>query len=192
MWYSWWSWTIWLLKLTIWSFCKIILQCHRACMYVFVKEKKCKLYPISCQFSYPHSYLFMLCVLFYFVFLNFYHSASLWQHPYVNVFKHLNIGEWRKATKEGEVVSVMVRWYPISHNCGETQGLKWSKATKVMASDAPLAGLNIPLQNHYLALNIFGSLSRYPMCAVMKEMPDIKVMKFKFLFFLIFNIFVWL
>lgn len=33
--------------------------------------------------------------------------SSLWQHPYVNVFKHLNIGEWRKATKEGEVVSVM-------------------------------------------------------------------------------------
>ncbi|XP_063961233.1 WD repeat-containing protein 90-like isoform X2 [Lytechinus pictus] len=34
-------------------------------------------------------------------------KASLWQHPYVNVFKHLNIGEWRKSTKEGEVMSVM-------------------------------------------------------------------------------------
>ncbi|XP_071478368.1 WD repeat-containing protein 90-like [Diadema antillarum] len=34
-------------------------------------------------------------------------KSSLWQHPYVNVFKHVNIGEWRKATKEGEVMSVM-------------------------------------------------------------------------------------
>nr|XP_006813552.1 PREDICTED: WD repeat-containing protein 90-like [Saccoglossus kowalevskii] len=34
-------------------------------------------------------------------------SKSLWQHPFVNVFKHFNVGEWKKSTKEGEVMSVM-------------------------------------------------------------------------------------
>ncbi|XP_070579992.1 WD repeat-containing protein 90-like isoform X2 [Ptychodera flava] len=34
-------------------------------------------------------------------------SKSLWQHPYVNVFKHLNVGEWKKSAKEGEVMTVM-------------------------------------------------------------------------------------
>ncbi|XP_013393034.1 WD repeat-containing protein 90-like [Lingula anatina] len=33
--------------------------------------------------------------------------TSLWQHPYVNVFKHFNVSEWKKSTKEGEVVTVM-------------------------------------------------------------------------------------
>ncbi|XP_052262541.1 WD repeat-containing protein 90-like isoform X2 [Dreissena polymorpha] len=33
--------------------------------------------------------------------------TSLWQHPYVNVFKHFNVSSWKKATKEGEVTSAM-------------------------------------------------------------------------------------
>ncbi|XP_048238655.1 WD repeat-containing protein 90-like isoform X1 [Haliotis rufescens] len=33
--------------------------------------------------------------------------AHLWQHPYVNVFKHFNIASWKKSTKEGEVSSSM-------------------------------------------------------------------------------------
>ncbi|KAK3091415.1 hypothetical protein FSP39_019740, partial [Pinctada imbricata] len=32
---------------------------------------------------------------------------SVWQHPYVNVFKHFNISTWKKATKEGEVSTLM-------------------------------------------------------------------------------------
>ncbi|WAQ96619.1 WDR90-like protein [Mya arenaria] len=31
----------------------------------------------------------------------------VWQHPYVNVFKHFNVSSWKKATKEGEVTSAM-------------------------------------------------------------------------------------
>ena len=34
----------------------------------------------------------------------------VWQHPYVNVFKHLDVASWKKATKEGEVNAIMV-WY---------------------------------------------------------------------------------
>ena len=33
---------------------------------------------------------------------------SVWQHPYVNAFKHFNISSWKKSTKEGEVSTVMV------------------------------------------------------------------------------------
>lgn len=33
--------------------------------------------------------------------------SQLWQHPYVNVFKHLDIASWKKATKEGEVNAIM-------------------------------------------------------------------------------------
>ncbi|XP_035694518.1 WD repeat-containing protein 90-like [Branchiostoma floridae] len=33
--------------------------------------------------------------------------SKLWQHPYVNVFKHLNVAEWKKASKEGEVSTIM-------------------------------------------------------------------------------------
>ncbi|XP_022092508.1 WD repeat-containing protein 90-like isoform X1 [Acanthaster planci] len=33
--------------------------------------------------------------------------SRLWQHPYVNIFKHLSVSEWKKSTKEGEVVAVM-------------------------------------------------------------------------------------
>ncbi|CAG5134844.1 unnamed protein product, partial [Candidula unifasciata] len=32
---------------------------------------------------------------------------NLWQSPYVNTFKHFNLVTWKKATKEGEVVSLM-------------------------------------------------------------------------------------
>jgi len=32
----------------------------------------------------------------------------VWQHPFVNVFKHFEIQSWKKATKEGEVTSLMV------------------------------------------------------------------------------------
>ncbi|XP_069124737.1 WD repeat-containing protein 90-like isoform X4 [Argopecten irradians] len=33
--------------------------------------------------------------------------SQLWQHPYVNVFKHFNLTSWKKSTKEGEVAGVM-------------------------------------------------------------------------------------
>ncbi|ESP04065.1 hypothetical protein LOTGIDRAFT_230310 [Lottia gigantea] len=33
--------------------------------------------------------------------------AHLWQHPYVNVFKHFNLSTWKKSTKEGEVSTAM-------------------------------------------------------------------------------------
>ena len=39
----------------------------------------------------------MICVL-----------SSVWQHPHVNLFKHLNVSEWKKSTKEGDVVTIMV------------------------------------------------------------------------------------
>ena len=32
----------------------------------------------------------------------------VWQHPNVNLFKHFNIGEWKKCSKEGEVSAIMV------------------------------------------------------------------------------------
>ncbi|XP_064636675.1 WD repeat-containing protein 90-like [Lineus longissimus] len=35
--------------------------------------------------------------------------SQLWQHPFVNVFKHFNVASWKKSTKEGEVVSTMDR-----------------------------------------------------------------------------------
>uniref|UniRef100_A0A8B9LBR8 WD repeat domain 90 n=1 Tax=Astyanax mexicanus TaxID=7994 RepID=A0A8B9LBR8_ASTMX len=34
-------------------------------------------------------------------------SSKAWQHPYVNVFKHLKLEEWRKASKEGDVTTYM-------------------------------------------------------------------------------------
>ncbi|KAK7112108.1 WD repeat-containing protein 90-like isoform X2 [Littorina saxatilis] len=33
--------------------------------------------------------------------------SNLWQQPYVNVFKHFNVPQWKKASKEGEVTPVM-------------------------------------------------------------------------------------
>ncbi|XP_072416196.1 WD repeat-containing protein 90 isoform X2 [Chiloscyllium punctatum] len=34
-------------------------------------------------------------------------SESVWQRPYVNVFKHFKLEEWKKSTKEGDVTAVM-------------------------------------------------------------------------------------
>uniref|UniRef100_A0A4W3JBA1 WD repeat domain 90 n=1 Tax=Callorhinchus milii TaxID=7868 RepID=A0A4W3JBA1_CALMI len=34
---------------------------------------------------------------------------SLWQRPYVNIFKHFKVEEWKKSTKEGDVMSFMDR-----------------------------------------------------------------------------------
>uniref|UniRef100_A0A3B4DWF8 WD repeat domain 90 n=1 Tax=Pygocentrus nattereri TaxID=42514 RepID=A0A3B4DWF8_PYGNA len=34
-------------------------------------------------------------------------TCTAWQHPYVNVFKHLKVDEWRKASKEGDVTTYM-------------------------------------------------------------------------------------
>uniref|UniRef100_A0A4W3JY68 WD repeat domain 90 n=1 Tax=Callorhinchus milii TaxID=7868 RepID=A0A4W3JY68_CALMI len=36
-------------------------------------------------------------------------SESLWQRPYVNIFKHFKVEEWKKSTKEGDVMSFMDR-----------------------------------------------------------------------------------
>ncbi|MGH0128105.1 UNVERIFIED_CONTAM: hypothetical protein FKN15_033205 [Acipenser sinensis] len=33
--------------------------------------------------------------------------SKAWQHPYVNVFKHFKIEEWKKSTKEGDVTTFM-------------------------------------------------------------------------------------
>jgi hypothetical protein len=38
----------------------------------------------------------------------YFNCLSVWQHPYVNVFKHLDVPSWKKATKEGEVNAIMV------------------------------------------------------------------------------------
>ncbi|XP_078415215.1 WD repeat-containing protein 90 [Cetorhinus maximus] len=32
---------------------------------------------------------------------------SVWQRPYVNIFKHFKLEEWKKSTKEGDVTAVM-------------------------------------------------------------------------------------
>lgn len=36
------------------------------------------------------------------------HSA-VWQYPYVNLFKHFGVGQWKKCSKEGDVTATMVR-----------------------------------------------------------------------------------
>ncbi|XP_038619526.1 WD repeat-containing protein 90 isoform X2 [Tachyglossus aculeatus] len=33
--------------------------------------------------------------------------ASVWQHPYLNVFKHFKVEEWKRSAKEGDVTTVM-------------------------------------------------------------------------------------
>ena len=33
---------------------------------------------------------------------------SVWQQPYVNVFKHFQVHTWKKSSKEGDVDAVMV------------------------------------------------------------------------------------
>ncbi|XP_047667072.1 WD repeat-containing protein 90 isoform X2 [Tachysurus fulvidraco] len=34
-------------------------------------------------------------------------ASKVWQHPYVNIFKHVKLEEWRKASKEGDVTCYM-------------------------------------------------------------------------------------
>ncbi|XP_067859383.1 WD repeat-containing protein 90 isoform X3 [Heptranchias perlo] len=34
-------------------------------------------------------------------------TESVWQRPYVNIFKHFKLEEWKKSTKEGDVTAVM-------------------------------------------------------------------------------------
>ncbi|KAF7239262.1 WD repeat-containing protein 90 [Varanus komodoensis] len=34
--------------------------------------------------------------------------AKVWQHPYLNVFKHFKVEEWKRSTKEGDVTTLMV------------------------------------------------------------------------------------
>uniref|UniRef100_A0A674I4X1 WD repeat-containing protein 90 n=1 Tax=Terrapene triunguis TaxID=2587831 RepID=A0A674I4X1_9SAUR len=34
-------------------------------------------------------------------------GALLWQHPYLNVFKHFKVEEWKRSTKEGDVTTFM-------------------------------------------------------------------------------------
>uniref|UniRef100_A0ABM5EZ39 WD repeat-containing protein 90 n=1 Tax=Pogona vitticeps TaxID=103695 RepID=A0ABM5EZ39_9SAUR len=33
--------------------------------------------------------------------------AKVWQHPYLNVFKHFKVEEWKRSTREGDVTTVM-------------------------------------------------------------------------------------
>lgn len=44
--------------------------------------------------------LLKICLLIFYL--------LVWQHPNVNLFKHFNIGEWKKCSKEGEVSTIMV------------------------------------------------------------------------------------
>ncbi|KAJ7984499.1 hypothetical protein DPEC_G00355450 [Dallia pectoralis] len=34
-------------------------------------------------------------------------ASKVWQHPYVNIFKHMRVEEWKKSSKEGEVTTYM-------------------------------------------------------------------------------------
>lgn len=34
-------------------------------------------------------------------------ASKVWQHPYVNLFKHVKLEEWRKASKDGDVTTYM-------------------------------------------------------------------------------------
>lgn len=35
--------------------------------------------------------------------------GDFWQNPYVNIFKHYGVGQWKKCSKEGDVASLMDR-----------------------------------------------------------------------------------
>ncbi|KAM3917263.1 WD repeat-containing protein 90 [Leptodactylus fuscus] len=35
--------------------------------------------------------------------------AKVWQHPYVNIFKHVHLDEWKRSSKEGDVTALMDR-----------------------------------------------------------------------------------
>uniref|UniRef100_A0A673Z2W4 WD repeat-containing protein 90 n=1 Tax=Salmo trutta TaxID=8032 RepID=A0A673Z2W4_SALTR len=34
-------------------------------------------------------------------------NLALWQHPYVNIFKHMRVEEWKKTSREGDVTTYM-------------------------------------------------------------------------------------
>ncbi|XP_030878405.1 WD repeat-containing protein 90 isoform X4 [Leptonychotes weddellii] len=34
------------------------------------------------------------------------HGSPVWQHPFLNVFRHFKVGEWKRSTKEGDVAPV--------------------------------------------------------------------------------------
>lgn len=34
--------------------------------------------------------------------------SPVWQHPFLNVFRHFKVHEWKRSTKEGDVAAVMV------------------------------------------------------------------------------------
>ncbi len=36
-------------------------------------------------------------------------NTSTWQHPFVNIFKHFDIGSTKKCAKQGDVTALMVR-----------------------------------------------------------------------------------
>lgn len=36
------------------------------------------------------------------------HVPPVWQHPFLNVFRHFKVHEWKRSTKEGDVAAVMV------------------------------------------------------------------------------------
>ena len=35
--------------------------------------------------------------------------SAVWQYPYVNLFKHFGVGQWKKCSREGDVTATMVR-----------------------------------------------------------------------------------
>jgi len=35
-------------------------------------------------------------------------NNSTWQHPFVNIFKHFDIGSTKKCAKQGDVTALMV------------------------------------------------------------------------------------
>ncbi|XP_074646351.1 WD repeat-containing protein 90-like [Tubulanus polymorphus] len=39
--------------------------------------------------------------------MHYFFLSTVWQHPHVNVFKHFDVASWKKASKQGEVVSLM-------------------------------------------------------------------------------------
>lgn len=40
------------------------------------------------------------------------HLPAAWQSPYLNVFKHFRVEEWKRSHKEGDVTTVMVTKVP--------------------------------------------------------------------------------
>ena len=40
--------------------------------------------------------------------------GEFWQNPYVNIFKHYGVGQWKKCSKEGDVASLMDRVVKVS------------------------------------------------------------------------------